>query len=287
MTLDQNIEDWKQGVEQVPWDAVRERRVLARLVSHRRSATGHWSRRWRLGAAALAASAVVVMLGFVVFGTGGESGEPAQALGRGLDQVESATIATAGKIRLQDGSVATYLTPAVVEVEQQSSTAIHLSHLHGQVRYQVVRSPDRTFVVNANGIEIQVVGTIFVVDVDLVDVHVKVERGEVVVDSGSGIVELGAGEEIILACRDSSTTNQLLGRHEPKPGGLSVTIDAPEGPLRRGDIRNTPSFDQLLREADRARRAGDNDLAASELKKLISLFPGNGRIVSVMFKLGK
>lgn len=287
MTLDRKIEDWKAGVEQVPWDAVRERRVLARLTADRRSATRAVSRRLLLGATALAASAVAVLLGYLVFGTGGDPAAPAMAGGRSLGEGGSAAIAVGGKLKLQDGSVATYLTPAVVEVEQQSHTAIHLSHLHGQVRYQVVRAPNRTFMVNANGIEIHVAGTVFVVDVDLVDVHVKVERGEVTVDGSTGIVELGAGEEIILACRDSSPTRQLLGGDEPEAAGLSVTIDAPEGAPRRGDGKSAPSFDQLLREADRARRTGDNDLAASTLKKLINLYPGNGRIVSVLFTLGK
>jgi hypothetical protein len=287
MSLDRKIEDWKAGVEQVPWDAVRERRVLHRIVSERRQATSPVARRWLLGATALTASAVALLLGFLLFGTGGEPSEPTQAGGRSLDEGGSAPFAAAGQFKLQDGSVATYLTPAVVEVEQQSPTAIHLSHLHGQVRYQVVRSPERAFVVNANGIEIQVAGTVFVVDVDLAEVHVKVEQGEVVVDGSAGIVELGAGEELILACRASSPTGRLFGGAEPAPAGLSVTIDAPERPSGKGDHKSAPSFDQLLREADRARRAGNNDLAASTLKQLINLYAGNGRIVSVLFTLGK
>jgi len=286
MTLDQQIENWKQGVEQVPWDAVRERRVLARITADRSSAASRPSRRLLLGAAALAASIAAVLIGFLLFGTG-EEAEPAMADGRGIIRDSSPEqVFSAGTLKLQDGSIATYLGPAVVEVEQQSSTAIHLSHLHGQVRYEVARSSERTFVINANGIEIQVVGTVFVVDVGLVDVHVRVERGEVVVDSGSGIVELSAGEEIVLACRDSSP-QEIRDRREPEPRGLSVNIDAPERPSRADSSQSTPTFDQLLREADGARRAGDNDRAASTLKKLINLYPGNGRIVSVLFTLGK
>jgi hypothetical protein len=287
MTLEQQINDWKTGVEQVPWDSVRERRVLNRLTAGRRAAAGHSYRRLLLGATAIAASAAAVLVAFLVFGDATEPDEPLPGGGSIPDQDGPAAIAAAGTFKLQDGSVATYLTPAVLEVEEQSATAIHLSQLHGQVRYEVVRSPGRNFVVNANGIEIQVVGTVFVVDVDLVDVHVKVEHGQVVVDSGSGIVELGAGEEIILACRDSATPDQGRGRDEPESRGLSVAINAREGPHPNGDVKTAPSFDQLLREADRARRAGDNDLAASTLRKLISLYPGNGRIVSVLFTLGK
>jgi hypothetical protein len=285
MTLDQKIEEFKSGIEQVPWDAVRERRVLARIASDRRRGTGRLSRRWAFGAAALAASAAAVVLAFALFGPPADPNEPLQVDGRGGGEVRAAP-AAAGQFKLQDGSVATYLTPAVVEVEQQSPMAIHLSQLHGQVRYEVVRAPERAFVVNANGIEIQVVGTIFVVDVDLVDVHVKVARGEVVVDSGAGIVELGPGEEIILACRDLSPAGQLFGGDEPEAKGLSITIDPAEGTSGKSD-KGLPPFDQLLREADRARRIGDNDLAASTLKKLINLYPGSGRIVSVLFTLGK
>jgi hypothetical protein len=287
MTLEQQIKDWKAGVEQVPWDAVRERRVLARLKSERRAETGSARRRWLLGAAALAASAAAVLVAFLLFGTVTEPVAPTNAGLADHAESETAPIPSAGSFKLQDGSVATYLTPAVLEVEEQSATAIHLSQLHGQVRYEVVRAPDRSFVINANGIEIQVVGTVFVVDVDIVDVHVKVERGQVVVDSGAGIVELGTGEEIILACRDFTPLDQGRGHDEPKARGLSVAIDAREGPAQRGDGKTGPSFDQLLKEADRARRAGNSDLAASTLKRLISLYPGNGRLVSVLFTLGK
>jgi len=287
MTLERKIEDWKSGVEQVPWDPVRERRVLARLLADRRAAAGRSPRRWVLGAAALAASVAVLVVGFSLFGTGGEPATPDIAGAGAPARSGDGSTTAAGTFRLQDGSLATYLTPAVLEVEEQSPTSIRLSQLHGQVRYEVVRAPHRTFLVDANGIEIQVVGTVFVVDVDTVDVRVRVERGQVVVDSGAGIVELGAGEEIVLACREQLSPDQLAGRDEPEPGGLAVTIDAPEGGPRTVESKATPSFEELLREADRARRAGDNDLAASVLKRLISSYPGDGRIVSVLFTLGK
>lgn len=285
MALDKKIADWKAGVEHVPWDAVQERRVLTRVLADRRAAAGPLSRGRLLGAAAFAAAAVAALL--IVLGLGADTGPAHPAAEYGRDDPVAVTGAGTGRFKFLDGSVATYLTPAMVEVEEQSPSSIRLAHLHGQVRYQVAHAPGRSFVVNANGVEIQVVGTVFVVDVDPVDVHVRVDRGVVVVDSGTGIVELVAGEEIILACRDGAAVGLPLEADEPEAPSMTVAIQPPEGPARRGDSPHVPSFDQLLREVDRARRAGDNDLAAVTLKKLIASYPGNGRIVSVLFTLGK
>ena len=69
--------------------------------------------------------------------------------------------------------------------------------------------------------------------------------------------------------------------------GASMLTERPRGSGSRRDSRGTPSFDELLKEVDRARRAGDNDLAAATLRKMINLYPGNGRIVSALFTLGK
>jgi hypothetical protein len=284
MTLEKRIADWKAGVERVPWDAVQERRVLARIRADRRETRAPLSRGRLLGAAAFAAVAVVAML--TVYGIAPGPAEPAFDRPEGPDTSPTTQTGT-GRFKFPDGSIATYLTPAVVEVEEQSPESIRLDHLHGQVRYQVVPRPGRSFVVNANGIEVQVVGTVFVVDVDLVDVRVKVDRGMVVVDSGSGIVELSAGEEIVLACRDGVEVEPLLAPDAAEGASLSVAIEAAERAPLREDARNGPTFDQLLREVDRARRAGDNERAATTLKQLISSYPGNGRIVSVLFTLGK
>jgi ferric-dicitrate binding protein FerR (iron transport regulator) len=191
MNLDNAIKAWKIGIDEARWDAVTERRVLTRLLSQRRKSRNAVSRP-RLVAAAAIAAAVLAILGLFIFtfDNGAHPTVPEDAkldiAGLGAKQGPRTGLS---QLRFLDGSTATYLTTAEVDVEEQSISAVKIWHKSGQVRYQVKKAPAREFVVNAGGIEVRVVGTVFIVEVDITDVKVKVERGVVIVDSGSGVVE--------------------------------------------------------------------------------------------------
>ena len=289
MNLDQTIEAWRNSVGEAKWDTVTERRVLTKLLSYRRESRSTVSRP-RLVAVAAMAAAVLAILGLAIFmfdngthPTMSKEAEPDIA-GAGAEHGSGAGLS---QLRFLDGSTATYLTVAEVDVEEQSISAVRIWHKSGQVRYQAKKIPTREFTVNAGGIEVKVVGTVFVVEVDVTDVRVKVERGMVIVDSGSGVVELTAGEEIVLAARDRSSEQSVaMAKEEPEAPLLTGTIAVADGTPKRYD-ESAPSFSCLMREVDRARKRGDNNLAAKLLLKLVVLYPGDGRIVSVLYTLGK
>ncbi len=289
MNLDNAIKAWKTGIEEARWDTVTERRVLTRLLSHRRESRKAVSRP-RLVAAAAIAAAVLAILGLFMFmfddGTHPAVPENTKLdiAGLGAGQGPKAGLS---QLRFLDGSTATYLTTAEVDVEEQSVSAVKIWHKNGQVRYQVKKIPGREFLVNAGGIEVRVVGTVFIVEVDITDVRVKVERGVVIVDSGSGVVELTAGEEIVLAGRDRSNEQSVASvDEEPEAPLLKGTVSVVDGAPKQYD-ESVPSFSYLMREVDRARKRGDNNLAAKLLHKLVTIYPGDGRVVSVLYTLGK
>ncbi len=289
MNFDHTIEAWRNGVEEVKWDAVTERRVLTRLLSYRRESRNAVSRPKLVAAAAIAAAVLAILgLFMFMFDNGAHPAvldEPELNIaGRGAEQGSGTGLS---QLRFLDGSTATYLTVAEVDVEEQSISAVKIWHKSGQVRYQVEKIPGREFVVNAGGIEVRVVGTVFIVEVDVTDVRVKVERGVVIIDSGSGVVELTAGEEIVLAGRDRSNEQSVaVADEEPEAPLLKGTVAVADGAPKRYD-GGAPSFPYLMREVDRARRRGDNNLAAKLLHKLVTLYPGDGRIVAVLYTLGK
>ncbi len=289
MNFDHTIEAWRNGIEEAMWDTVTERRVLTRLLSHRRESRKTVSRP-RLVAAVAIAAAVLAIFGLFMFmfDNGAHPAVPEDAkldiAGLGAEQGSGTGLS---QLRFLDGSTATYLTTAEVDVEEQSISAVKIWHKNGQVRYQVEKIPGREFVVNAGGIEVRVVGTVFIVEVDVTDVRVKVERGVVIVDSGSGVVELTAGEEIVLAGRDRSNEQSVAAiDEEPEAPMLNGTVSVVEGAPKQYD-EAVPSFSYLMREVDRARKRGDNNLAAKLLRKLVTIYPGDGRVVSVLYTLGK
>ncbi len=294
MNLDRHIESWQKSTDQVNWDPVTERRVLMKVLAFRKDVRSAVSRPRLLAAAAMiAAAAALVIAG--LFALGDESAIESRT---DLSPSVQGSIAAAGtsQIRFLDGSTATYLTVAEVEVEEQSSSAVKLWHKHGEVRYRVEKASSREFLVNACGVEIRVVGTVFVVKVSGSDVRVRVEQGVVTVDSGSGVVQLTAGEEISLAGREGGTEIASPDHTREAPmltgtSGVGESGSAMGGRTRgsAGDRSddNVSSFAQLMREVDRARKLGDNVRAAGQLRKLVTLYPGDGRVVSVLFTLGK
>ncbi len=289
MNLNNAIKAWKTGIEETRWDAVTERRVLTRLLTQRRESRKAVSRP-RLVAAAAIAAAVLAILGLFMF-MFDDGTHPAVPENTKLDiaglGAEQGSKTGLSQLRFLDGSTATYLTVAEVDVEEQSISAVRIWHKSGQVRYRVKKAPGREFVVNAGDVEVKVVGTVFVVEVGVTDVRVKVEQGVVIVDSGSGVVELTAGEEIVLAGRNHSS-DQIVDAvdEEPEAPLLKGTVSAVDGAPKKYE-ESVPSFSYLMREVDRTRKRGDNDLAAKLLHKLVTLYPGDGRVVSVLYTLGK
>ena len=189
----------------LPWDELREQRVLVRIQARRHA--GRKNIPWRTAAlgAAVAVLAVIVtvsiharhvtppvappLAGRLAVSTGPASFSPVE----GTDREQHLAFA--------DGSQAVLVRHAVVQVEEQRSDLVHIAQRNGAVRYEVRSNPSREFVVLAAGSTVRAWGTVFTVTVETTDIDVSVQRGEVEVDDGSRTRSVFVGESLRVPVR--------------------------------------------------------------------------------------
>jgi TolA-binding protein len=280
MRIDDAIEAGRARRESVEWDPVTERRVLQRVLGARRRPAR--SRPRRLLLATVAAAACVAVLSILYLNEELREVPVQRAITVPTRVVDEGPIEQPASLTFADGSIATMLGVAQVEIAEQSSALIALAQRSGRVRYEVAHDPFRDFVVRALDVEVRVVGTLFVVEVAGDAVTVAVEQGTVEVTRDRNGVRLIAGEELRL-------TTRARARRDGRDSGAGDGVAAPRRPAvdRAGDPDPPPSFESLLRRADRARRLGNASVAAEALEQLARSYPRDGRIVSVLFTLGK
>ncbi|MEM6995237.1 MAG: FecR family protein, partial [Myxococcota bacterium] len=193
----------------VPWDDLRQRRALANIEARLDAAgadTGAGRGRGRVvaivGAAVALAAAVVLLLWLGPLGAPDDAATSGIALGdvvdRGGDRDGIAIpYAKPASMALADGSVAELHDGARVEVGVQTAELVRLDQRSGTVRYEVAKNPRRSFVVDAGGVEVRVIGTVFTVGyAGDAHVEVSVERGLVEVVSADRVARLGAGDSL-------------------------------------------------------------------------------------------
>lgn len=259
-----------------PWDEVRERRVLSAILQERRT-TGRPRGRvqtW-VWAAAAAASVALVIVGWQSHSW--HRGAPAATLSPG-----PSTLA------LADGSTAVLAPEARMQVEEQRPDRVHLVQSQGSVRYEVRPDPAREFVVTAADTTVRVRGTVFTVDVQPDGVRVEVQRGRVEVTHAGVARDLVVGESL----RVPTGSGAVPSAEPPLPSASSSADVLPSGMVtdRGADPRgpmDVPSAAALQAQADAARVAGDNALAATALERLVALYPRDSRISSALFTLGR
>ncbi|MCH9683881.1 MAG: FecR domain-containing protein [Deltaproteobacteria bacterium] len=269
----------------VPWDDVRHRRVLGKIeatLQSRRDAAAQPStgRRRGLGWATAGVgmvAAAAAALWLVLVPSPPPADDIAAAVVAPTDDVAVAAIPTIPyvvwpQLRLPDDSVAQLRHGARVDVDQHRDDLVRLSQHSGEVRYEVTPDRSRSFVVEAAGVEVRVVGTIFTVTLDepLERLGVAVERGLVEVDDGERVARLGPGDELRLDLSDDDLL--LLDPDPPVP-------TAPRTPR--------PSIETLLANADTARARGDLPRAAAALSEVVRHHPKDPRAYSASFQLGK
>ena len=278
--------------ETVPWDELRERRVLGGIetaIAQRRATPARRPIRViALAAAAVVTLAAAVVLAFVLprateggaaVGTIAIEDTPRATLG----DVPAIPYATVPTMALADGSVAQLHDGARVDVGVQTDGLVRLDQRSGTVRYEVAPNPARSFVVDAGGVQVRVIGTIFTVRY-AGDTHIEVavERGLVEVSGASRVAQLGAGDSLELEIEPDEY--------------LIIEDDAGDPPAeerrRRGKGPTTkpesgPTLDALLAESDAARAAGDLPRAATALQELVARFPRDSQAVTAYFQLGK
>jgi transmembrane sensor len=278
--------------QEPPWDDLLERRVLNHLrAAHgRRTARRRRARTWGTLAAAVV---VATSLGAWAIGafdraepstvtpvaTGGTVAEPtaveptaveptavepkaAEPLAPPEEEGSVMALADGSRLLLDDG--------AQVQMQVQTDESTVLEHREGRVRYEVSPDPVRSFVVQAGAYQVQVLGTVFVVEVGSERLRVEVERGTVAVIHGKRVLELDAGEEIELPHREAAESEPL---------------EDPPSKATKRSRRST--VDELLERADAARRSGRPRDAVELLTALVREHPRDPRAASAWFMLGR
>lgn len=148
----------------------------------------------------------------------------------------------------------------------------------------------------AHDVDVNVLGTIFLVDVKPLAVSVYVERGQVEVAQQGRRVTLAAGEGITfetsgagfgaIAPRIESGGSGPSQRSAAAESSLPVRTHAASPPPRE---RMTEASSPLLflERADRARASGDLDGAAHALRELLQQYPNDTRVALAEFVLGR
>jgi TolA-binding protein len=231
---------------------------------------------------AVAAAAVLAVWGISRVQPAAVRSEPV-AMEHGLASPPALTIPdqTPPTMALADGSVASLRDGARVDVDVQTDDLVRLLQHNGVVRYEVAPNPARRFVVDAQGVEVRVIGTVFTVKVAAERVTVNVERGRVAVESSERMAELTAGDEISLDIEPEETL-VILEEDAAAP-------TSPDGPRSRPRTKTStePSVDELLQRADTARASGQLADAAAALSELVHRHPKDPRTYSSYFQLAK
>lgn len=284
------IEDARQ--REVLWDDLRERRVLSQLMDEVQAPPLSPPRRHgRVVALATVATAVTAVAAAAVLwlapSRAADGVVPLALTTPDLEAVDApATPAIPhvdpARLMLADGSSAQLDRAAHVQIVTQTAALVALAQDSGRVRYEVAPDRTRDFEVDARGVHVHVVGTIFSVDVGTSHVAVAVERGTVEVTARTRSVTLQAGDSVSLAI-DAAAPDEATEVAQADPTPTPTT--APHSPKSAATPR--PSIDALLREADDARARSDAATAAAALGKLVVHYPKDPRAVSAYFQLGK
>lgn len=303
------IDEARHAIAQTPvhWDDVRERRVLT-AVERRLEARAQARARnrriagWSGGLTAAAAAVALGVFGLVSAGTPEPRSDRMQAATQALQDLEvtepgPGTNDTVGSdaptMAFADGSVARLRDDARIDIEVQTDDLVRLEQSSGTVRYEVTPNPARRFVVDAAGVEVRVIGTVFTVTVGGEAVAVAVERGRVAVEGSDRVAELGAGDQLTVG-RSGSVAGELGSSREVAPDEI-VVLAEDDGPQPESDRRAprpprpapAPSVGELLERADAARAGGRLDDAASALSELVRRHSRDPRAYSAYFQLGK
>ena len=271
--------DLKASLEP-PWDDVREQRVLARVLDERnRAATAPGRSRARVvGAGALVAVAVAAAAAFLVVQKRTHTTTLASASATTAAPTPSGLRPSAPEqtMALADGSQATLVHEAGLQVEEQRADRVRILQRRGEVRYDVRADPTRDFRVRAGGTSIKVNGTIFAVSVSADFIEVRVERGKAEVDDGARTRDLVSGESLRVPIHVDGAPAADAGAPDDSPPEPSA-----------GARPAVPTAATLQADADAARVAGNNGEAAAALRKLVSLYPKDPRVPGALFTLGR
>jgi len=226
---------------------------------------------------------------------------------------ENAALESAGdsiSVNLEDSSRIELAAQSRIELAESKADAVKLRLRRGSVRCDVTHREGRRFSVEALGIEVRVIGTLF--NVAIADggrrVDVSVERGSVEVralDDAGSYRRISAGERWSVelpAPPASATASAAMPAPAPEPPSSAAEArpSRPKDDSRaeapptadRGDVDpasdpNTATARELFDLANLARRSGDLAAAARAYELLLSKYPNDGRAGLAAFELGR
>lgn len=279
--MDELVQKTREAMEPA-WDEMREARVLSRILEQveredeemggrtqafRVSRPGylakpaHRRQLWWAGAAvALAAAASLIVW------NSQPTAVPMTAPAASASPTAENLPAGVSEIVFSKGTKARLAPGAQVETLEKTGEVIELRQMAGRVTYEVDPARGFKFRVHARDVLVEVVGTVFDVNLEAESVEVQVTRGVVQVTEGDREVQLKAGDDLRIS------TPQL-------------ELEEPESESRKPTSAEVVTW--LMSRADKARRAKDWPNAASSLKKVIEGYPNDDRSLNALFTLGR
>jgi transmembrane sensor len=262
---------------EVPWDDVREQRVLARVLVERRRSTP--ARRWRVAVVPVVAVAAGVAVALFVPWRPLQEKSPAPS-------ASASTSPQAEQIMgLGDGSRAILVEDAGIRIEEQRADSVRIEQQRGTVRYDVRPDPRREFTVRVANSTIRVRGTAFMIAMSVDAVEVSVTQGRAEVDEGTRTRELSTGESLRVPIRSRApATSAVEGSSED----AKVMEDSHErSTSEQGTRALPPTVTELQARADSARVDGRLEEAAGALEALVATYPRDPRVPGALFSLGR
>lgn len=219
-----------------------------------------------------AAACVLGALALGAYAMLGEDGAPAplplaRAGGEAFERVGPAErVVLADRSRVEtDGAGA-------IDVLENAGDSITLHLTRGRGRFEVTPRTGRRWRVEAAGVSVEVVGTVFTVERGDEGVDVAVERGVVIVRGArvpDGVRRLQAGDALHVPPEAQPAIAEVEPARPEEPAPVvedpapEVTAPSPERPSARA----------LLAAADRARAEGRREDAIEALSALVSAHP--------------
>ncbi len=270
------------------WDAQRHARLERGTRTRVRT-----SRRRRVGAVA-GGAVLVAALVFTIYPSTSEETAPQRSDG--------------ANITFADGSQVRPLGPQTrVVVGDVDPTRTEVLLREGGARFEVSSNPQRTFVVRAGSVSVEVVGTEFDVRRDAQnDVSVDVFQGHVRVRAPSGTTDLRAGESEVFSQEIVQREPDELERVRDEPVGMLEVAREDEPPSSSGwrglaqageyeaacveleagaDVADR--VDELMLAADAARLSGRSRMAVGYLTRVVEDHGSDPRSALAAFTLGR
>lgn len=281
--MDELLRKSREALEPA-WDFEREENILDRVLSAEdeagepvpfaapESRASGWTGVFWASGVVVAAAAALALLAL-------DGSEPSETSPRTVAfpapaaQVKSLGKDTPSVLTFFPGTRAIVDPGAEVTTISQDEGLVSLRQESGRVLYEVDPRREQRFRVAARGVLVEVIGTVFAVDVVGEDVSIEVQRGVVSVKTDDRELRLHEGESFHTSSQaereeseDESTKERSTGKAVPS---LQTSVDS------------------LMKEADRARRAGDLEAAEQALRQVAYGRPGASASASALFSLGR